>query len=239
MLMSTFKSRDERPAKMSGPDLWPRASSLEWLIHNRTTIKHAVREAKTEEEIIRLIRAGGKAMDAGTKALYGGFAQPMLRFFVYKGASSEEAKDILQDTVVKVVRSAATFSGEGAARAWIWQIARNCLTDHQRKQGSLANHETAVNDEHWEMLEHTTPDPNATSCAAPGSVDECVSAGLEQFSQREPERALVLMLQMDGLAIEEIGHQIGRTMAATKEYLSQCKKKIQPFIAHCTDLLAG
>jgi hypothetical protein len=47
------------------------------------------------------------------------------------------------------------------------------------------------------------------------------------------------MLQMDGLSVEEIGHRIGRTIAATKEYLSQCKKKIQPYIAHCTDLLAA
>jgi len=193
----------------------------------------------TEEDIIKLIRTGGKAMDAGVKALYDTAAQPMLRFFVYKGTSGDEAKDILQETFIKIIRSAVNFSGQGEAKAWIWQIARNCLIDHQRKQGSLANHETAVNDEQWESLEQTTPDPNAASCAAHGSVDECVSAGLVKFNRVEPERALVLMLQMDGLSIEEIGHRIGRTMAATKEYLSQCKKKIQPFIAHCTELLAA
>lgn len=193
----------------------------------------------TEEDIIKLIRTGGKAMDAGVKALYDTAAQPMLRFFVYKGTAGDEAKDILQETFIKIIRSAVNFSGQGEAKAWIWQIARNCLIDHQRKQGSLANHETAVNDEQWESLEQTTPDPNAASCAAHGSVDECVSAGLDKFNRVEPERALVLMLQMDGLSIEEIGHRIGRTMAATKEYLSQCRKKIQPFIAHCTELLAA
>lgn len=199
----------------------------------------ASREAMTEEEIIRLIRAGGKAMDAGVKALYQSAAQPMLRFFVFKGVSGDDAKDILQETFVKIVRSAAIFSGDGAAKAWIWQIARNCLTDHQRKQGSLANHETAVNDEQWQTLQETTADPTAPSCGIVESVDECVSAGLEKFNRAEPERAMVLMLQMDGLSIDEIGLRIGRTMAATKEYLSQCKKKIQPFIAHCTDLLAA
>lgn len=193
----------------------------------------------TEEDIIKLIRAGGKAMDAGVKALYDTTAQPMLRFFVYRGTSGDEAKDILQETFIKIVRSAGSYSGQGEAKSWIWQIARNCLIDHQRKQGSLANHETAVNDEQWENLAQTTPDLNATRCAAQGSVDECVSAGLDQFNRREPERALVLMLQMDGLSVEEIGHRIGRTIAATKEYLSQCKKKIQPYIAHCTDLLAA
>lgn len=196
-------------------------------------------EAMTEEEIIRLIRAGGKAMDTGVKALYQSAAQPMLRFFVFKGVAGDDAKDILQETFVKIVRSAASFSGDGAAKAWIWQIARNCLTDHQRKQGSLANHETAVNDEQWQSLEETTPDPTALSCGTVESVDECVSSGVDKFNRAEPERAMVLMLQVDGLSIDEIGLRIGRTMAATKEYLSQCKKKIQPFIAHCTDLLAA
>ena len=193
----------------------------------------------TEEDIIKLIRTGGKAMVAGVKALYENTAQPMLRFFVYQGTSGDEAQDILQETLIKIVRSADSYSGQDKAKSWIWQIARNCLIDHQNKQGSRAKHEIAVNDEQWESLEQTAPDPSSASCAAPGSVDECVSAGLEKFNRREPERAFVLMLQMDGLSIEEIGHRIGRTMAATKEYLSQCKKKIQPYIAHCTDLLAA
>ena len=66
-----------------------------------------------------------------------------------------------------------------------------------------------------------------------------MAAGLGAFNSREPERAYVLMLQMDGLSIDDIGQRIDRTVAATKEYLSQCKKKIQPYIAHCTELLAA
>ena len=94
----------------------------------------------------------------------------------------------------------------------------------------MANHETAVNDEQWDHLENTTADPNAAICRTAGSMDECVSAGLESFDSREPERALVLLLQMDGHSIGEIGLRIGRTIATTKEYLSQCKNKIQPYI---------
>ncbi len=211
-------------------------------------------------------------------------AQPMLRFFVYRGGvSGDEAKDVLQETFVKIVRSADSFSGDGTAKAWIWQVARNCLIDHQRKQmqikheiatakanparkaaeegaktstrdgvkvteypyvkptvdnmkGSLGEHETAVNDEQWARLEETTAAPVS---GTPHAVDECVAAGLGQFSSREPERAYVLMMQMDGMSIDDIGQRIGRTVAATKEYLSQCKKKIQPYIAHCTELLAA
>lgn len=191
-------------------------------------------------------------MDAGVKALYLTAAQPMRRFFVYQGTSGDEADDVLQETFVKIVRSAESFSGKGAAKAWIWQIARNCLTDHLRKQAArtrltddlrveagVAGHEPAVNEEQWIDAAETMAAPVAASVEAGASVDECVSAGLESFSRREPDRAYALSMQMDGLSIDEIGQRIGRTMAATKEYLSQCRKKIQPFIAHCTELLAN
>ena len=191
----------------------------------------------TEEEIVKFIRSGGKAMDAGVKALYQGTAQHLLRFFVSHGLSGDEAKDVVQDTFVNIVRGAVGFTGEGTAKSWIWQIARNSLTDPLRKRLSLGSRVEVFGDEEWQRLVETTSAPAA--CAARDSVDECVSAGLQDFGNQMPDRAYVLTLQMDGMSIEEIGVQIGRTVAATKQYLSQCKKKIQPFIAHCTELLAA
>lgn len=239
----------------------------------------------TEEEIITLIRAGGKALDAGVKALYQSMAQPMLRFFVHQGLSGEDAKDVLQETLVKIVRNSETFGGSGTAKAWIWQVARNCLIDHQRKganlQPSAYENElveskassvaeirmngstgernglqvttfqyagkpvtnerrrltTSVSDAEWQHIEKTEASPGFEAFVDERSAEQCVSEGLDAFSKQEPERSYVLMMQMDGSSIEEIGQLIGRTVAATKEYLSQCKKKIQPFIAHCNELL--
>lgn len=241
----------------------------------------------TEEEMITMICAGGKAMDAGVKVLYQTMAQPMLQFFVYRGASSDEAKDVLQETLIKIVRSAGDYGGSGTPKSWMWQIARNCLIDcqrrrvnqqptqHERHQAENAENVaaeirtktistirggikvteypyagddyrperrtlvTAVGEEEWIQIAETTPAEDPDSSINARYVEDCVANGLSTFGDKEPERAYVLMLQMDGSSIEEIGHQIGRTVAATKEYLSQCKKKIQPFIAHCTELLAG
>ena len=190
----------------------------------------------TEEDILRSIRQGGRARDAALKALYDGTAQHMLRFFVYRGVSGDEAQDILQETFVKIVRNADTFNGSGAARAWIWQVARNCFTDFMRKRSRLSEDEVAVNDEKWQALEETTAAP--PDCVPGQSVETCVASGLEAFASQNPERAAALMLHMDGMSMAEISERIGRTVAATKEYLSQCRKKIQHFIAHCTELLA-
>ena len=190
----------------------------------------------TEEEMIALIGAGGRAMDAGVKALYQTSAQPMLRYFVHQGLSGDDAKDVLQETFVKVVRSAGSFGGSGSARSWIWQIARNCFLDHVRKRLSVGQYEVAVNDEQWGLILETTKAPDQDSGMAQ-SVDDCVFAGLSKLGEREPERVYVLTLQMEGVAIAEIAQRIGRQVPGTKEYLSQCKKKLKPLIEHCMQLV--
>jgi len=189
----------------------------------------------SDEDALLLIRAGGKAQNAGVGRLYTAYASVLMRFFMQRGVSGDEAQDVLQVTFMKIVGGINSWSGEGPARAWIWQIARNCLTDHFRKDTRFREVEIAVNDEKWERLVETEPSSDAT--AKPQSVDECVAAGMETFLTQEPERALALELQMDGFSIEEIGLQIGRTVAATKEFLSQCRKKLKPYVAHCQDLL--
>jgi DNA-directed RNA polymerase specialized sigma24 family protein len=191
----------------------------------------------TEEDIIIGVRQGGKARDAAVKALYLGQAQAMLRFFVHQGASADEAKDILQDTVVKILRNVDSFQGTGAARAWLWQIARHCLLDFHDRRSRHAAREVAVDSEQWAKLTDTTVAPQA--CAIDATVDDCVAKGLITFGVQMPDRAYALTLQMDGLRIEAISQQIGRSVAATKEYLSQCRKKVQPFIAHCVELLGA
>jgi RNA polymerase sigma-70 factor (ECF subfamily) len=189
----------------------------------------------TEEEIITLIRSGGRAREAGVRALYDGLAQPMLRFFVVHRLSGDEAKDILQETIIKIVRGCNSYAGQGQAKAWLWQIARNCLTDHLRKQSRLAANEAVFDGESWQTLEETVGDPAAGEPKS--SVDECVAAGIAEFGERMPDRAYVLTLQMEGTSIGEIAERIGRTIAATKEYLSQCRKKLSPYVSHCVEFL--
>lgn len=190
----------------------------------------------TEEEIVKSIGSGGRLMDAAVKALYDTKARRMLRFFVGHGLSGDEAKDVLQNTFVNIVRGAANFKGDVPAALWIRKIAKNCLTNHFRpRRSDLMTHVEVLGEEDWQEVLETTAAPEVR--VATGSVDECVNAGLQKFADKMPSRAYVLTLQMDGLSIVEIGNEIGRSVAATKEYLSQCKKKIQPYIAHCTELL--
>ncbi len=189
----------------------------------------------TDEEIIKLIRSGGKPMEAAVKSLHTRVAQAMLRFFVYRGASTQDAEDILQETFVKICTSAHTYRGEAPAAAWIWKLAHNCLADFYRGSAARFRYEEAVNDDVWDGVSQTI----AANATADRSADECITLGLATFGRLEPERVYVLTLQMDGHDIGTISHRIGRSAAATKVYLYESRKKLAPFIEHCLPLLAS
>lgn len=190
-----------------------------------------------EEEIIRSILRGGKDEDAGVRALYDQFARPMLHFFVYRGVSGGTAHDVLQETIIKIVKGASSYTGQGKAKAWIWQIARNCLLDHLKKTGALGKHELLFDNEQWQRLEETVA--GIEHSGAETSVEDCVSVVVSEFAKEMPDRAYVLTLQMEGKSIQEIGLRIDRTVAATKEYLRQCRLKIEPYLIHCMELLSA
>ena len=218
----------------------------------------------TEEELLRAICAGGGERDRAVRELYDRFAQQFLRYFVHHGASGDEAKDILQDVFIKIVRFASNYVGDAPALHWINVIKKNCLIEFHRKNLRHSSREVVLDEDEWRILgdagtvtglgTRTERDVAAHGQSAYESseipwldretaqrllIDECVAVGLDKFAQEMPERAFAMTLLMEGLSMAEIGVQIGRSANATKEFVSQCRKKIKPFIAHCSELLAG
>jgi DNA-directed RNA polymerase specialized sigma24 family protein len=201
----------------------------------------------TPEQILKQISAGGRAQNEALQALYQTKAATFKRHFLFKGIHLNTVEDVLQDTMVKIFKNASSYHGQGgfsdsSASAWMNTIANSCMNDHFDKVNRIKRNESSYDEQ---------PDPskvetdsslqdrayNAAQSAASQAVNECMNAGLENFANEFPDRHAVLMAQLDGEDIASIGNRIGRTVAATKEFLSQCRKKLSPFIAHCTQLL--
>lgn len=195
-----------------------------------------------EEEMIIAIKFGGRQQELALQALYRKAAE-FRRYFQYKGLSHQVAADLVQETIVKIFRSASNFTGgsgfgNASANAWMWTIAKNVMNDHLRVKKT---DEVSIDDEELGDASRLALEVELANKNIHGSVvqtaQDCVSNGIEDFAAEHPDRARVLEMQLDGEDIASIGRRIGRTVAAAKEYLSQCKKKLAPFIEHCTGLL--
>lgn len=191
----------------------------------------------TEEEIILSMREGGKHLEEGARVFYKGFCGSMCRFFVNQGASGSEAEDIFQETVIKAIDGAGTFSGiPGSGRPWLWAVARNAFNDYMRRK---SRDKAVITHADSDVVE-AVADPDAEKLPSKyETVDDCVDQGIQKFAGAQPERAYVLQLQMEKVSIEEIAVRIGRTAMATKSYLYESRGKLKPYVEECWEMVSA
>lgn len=180
------------------------------------------------------LRQGGSPRMAAVNWLYRQFAARIRGYFLKHRLSVEQAQDATQDVFVNLVRGCENFRGEVPISVWIWTIARNRLMDHYRRQKttvSLDDDDTSVALGTCEEL--------AVEGGYSDGLEDCVRAAFEAFSREHPERAHVLYLvAWEEQAIESIAHFLGRTLGATREYISQCRKRLRPYLERCRDYLS-
>ena len=189
--------------------------------------------ADDDAHSVERIRAGGNARAQAIGDLYRRYANRVLGHFVRQRVPRDQAADLVQDVFVNVVRRCEEFRGDARFATWMWTIARNVLIDHYRKLGR-----TPLQDE--------IPDDDAGLDSLPAAEEQprelrdCVQRAYSDFASAHAERAETLALvAFEGWSVEEVAAFLGRTPGAAREYLSQCRKRLRPFLERCRELLLG
>jgi len=183
-------------------------------------------------EWLRRVAMGGKVAEQGMEHLFRLYAARLKAFFRRHRMSDEEAADLLQETFIKVYRSADKFQGQSKVSTWIWTIARNCMLDYLRSKKSHESLDDLLEDgDSVEALAVQGHEDHA-------HIQDCVQRGFAAFAEAFPDRAQAMRLAaFEGWDMDELASFINRTTAATREYISQCRKKLSPFLEHCRDWL--
>ncbi len=175
------------------------------------------------------LRAGGSERAAGIAALYRRHAGRLLGYFVRQRVPRGEAADLVQEVFVNVVRHCAEFRGDAKFGTWLWSIARNALIDHLRRSRGV---EVDLDELGEEALAAASPAP------ADAGLRDCVRRAYAEFAAAHRDRAETLALvAFEGWSAAEVGAYLGRTPGAAREYLSQCRKKLRPFLERCREFL--
>jgi RNA polymerase sigma-70 factor (ECF subfamily) len=126
----------------------------------------------------------------------------------------EDAQDIAQESLIKALRRLDQLLDPGAPGPWIHSIARNTALSHlaRRKRRGIA---VAFDD--------VTPIP-APEAAGPGDAQRLLDA---LGTLKEPERAAVLLHDLDGLQHAEIARFLGITETNSRQLLFVARKKLR------------
>ena len=189
-----------------------------------------------EQEILRQISEGGRGAEIAVEKLYRDKGGQFKGHFMKMGLNKQDAEDVLQQTMLKILKRARTYLGFGSANGWLWRVARNTLTDRLRelqRRGRREFSESALEAESENAGQLSQSVPGVESASL---LQRCYDQCMARFRKEHPERYETLMWKVDGYGDVEISERLGRSHAATRQYISQCRKILKPYLADCDGL---
>jgi RNA polymerase sigma factor (sigma-70 family) len=193
---------------------------------------------------MRACREGGAAIERALQLLDRSYFAILFRESVRGLGDPESARDLVQDTFIKVWLRCATFQGDSELLPWIKSILRHGLLDRLRKATSdvaLDTGEDQPGETQLRIAELSAElIPRPDSEAARAQLDDCFKRCWRRFETASPSHALVMTwIVEDGLTHEQIGELLGRTPGATREFISQCRKRARLHLAEWYELAFG
>jgi RNA polymerase sigma factor (sigma-70 family) len=181
-------------------------------------------------------RDGGQRIDGALRLLDRSYFAVLYRESVRAIGDRDVARDLVQETFIKVWQRCATFRGESELLPWVRTILRRVILDRLRQP----QREVPLEDESG-----LTPAATEQIAQLSGELVVVPEAALRQrqlaevfqrcwkrFAHSCPEHALVISwIAEDGLSHEEIAALLERTPGATREFISQCRKRARTYLA--------
>ena len=129
------------------------------------------------------------------------------------------ADDILQEISIKLFDNLERKTGIQNHKAWLYQVARNTIADHYRK-----NKKTEPLSADLE----TSENPNVCFCDLSGFV-------IQTYLPKEYSEPLYLS-DIEQKSQKEIAETLNLTLTATKSRIQRGRKKLKELIADCIDI---
>ena len=123
------------------------------------------------------------------------------------------AQDLLQDVFIKALRQGRRFCDVANARAWLFEVSRNTLTDHLRRHHPL------------DALSDDLPAVEADPPAAVDSLATCLPRVLAELSASD--RDAIVQCDLNGMGQEDYARMLGITVPGAKSRVQRARKRLR------------
>jgi RNA polymerase sigma-70 factor (ECF subfamily) len=189
-------------------------------------------EDPTDERLLAAARAGDRQ---ALEALLERHESQVYRFGMKMCGDPEDAKDVLQDTLLAMARGVREFRGASSISTWLYTIARShCIKKRRRSKFAPAEERSLDTDVTIE----------AKGLAAPGDEPEEAIAGKQV--ERALERAIasldpmyrevLLLRDVEGLTAPEVAEVLGVSVQAVKSRLHRARLTVRERVAPLLDM---
>lgn len=192
-----------------------------------------VRHSEDELELVREAQAGSRV---AFEALVRKYDQDVLRLALNMMRRPEDARDIYQESFLKVYKNLHRFRFECSFYTWVYRIVTNVCLDHLRRRntrreeqapesGETSRSEEAGRSDYFDRQAETRAEANPERRLMGREIGQKIGVALSQLSPRE--RMVFEMKHYQGLKLRAIGEMLGTSEETVKNSLFRATQKLR------------
>jgi RNA polymerase sigma-70 factor (ECF subfamily) len=159
-----------------------------------------------------------------TQRIWREFGDDLRRFILRRVNSPEDADDLLQETFIKIHGKLDTLEDRERLDAWVYQIARNTVTDYYRRQRAVESlPEGGIE---IAAIEPEEPD---------NGVEQIVGGWLRPMVETLPERyrQALILTEFEGLSQREMAEKLGLSYSGAKSRVQRGRVMLKQQLVDC------
>ncbi len=159
-------------------------------------------------------------MDHTIENIWQRFSRDLGGFILSKVNDPSLADDLLQESFVRIHNHIGSLKDETRLQSWIYQITRNVINDHFRKQEK-------------EIRQIVTL-PEASEDPDNEAMTEAVQDMIKMMDSLPPEYCEALCLtELEGLSQKEFAEKLGISYSGAKSRVQRARKMLRDMLMQC------
>jgi len=150
-----------------------------------------------------------------------------LRPFVARRVPASEIDDVVQDVLVRMHRGLADVREDDRLAAWMFQVARNAITDIGRKRARTPLELGNAPDEL-----PAAPDDHDREAAE--DLAGCVSLFVAQLAS--PYREAITLVELEGRTAKEAAEMAGISVSGMKSRVQRGRAQLREMFERCCEI---
>jgi len=159
-------------------------------------------------------------MKQKTTELWIKFAESLRRFIVSKVKDEVLADDLLQEAFVRIHLKVDELRDETKMQAWVYQIARNLITDHYRKSTPVIDKQVP------DIIDNEQESDDAMSSTLHDMV-----LMMEEMPALDCQA--LCEVEFEGISIKDYAEKAGISYTAAKSRVARARYKLSDLLMNC------
>jgi RNA polymerase sigma-70 factor (ECF subfamily) len=181
----------------------------------------------SDERLLAAARAGDRG---ALEALLERHQAQVYRFGMKMCRDPEDAKDVLQDTLLAMARGVRDFRGASSLSTWLYTIARShCIKKHRRGKFAPAEERSLDTDVAAEAQRLAAPARDPAEALAGRQTEQALEQAIAALDPMY--REVLLLRDAEGLTAPEVAEVLGLSVQAVKSRLHRARVAVRERVA--------